>query len=96
VSDWGTDCDAEETETCQGLAVFTNPAPSVPDFEIDLDNQAIIYTAYLSAINGKNWVSGIISWGYYAPVILHDKSISIHGKPAENVLQHWFTEFQAQ
>lgn len=96
VSDWGTDCDAEETEMCQGLEVFTNPAPSVPDYEINLDNQAKIYTAYLSAINGKNWVSGIISRGYYAPVVLHDKSISIHGKPAEKVLQYWFTEFQAQ
>jgi len=96
VSDWGADCDAEETETCQGLEVFTNPAPSLPDYELNLDNQAKIYTAYLSAINGKNWVSGIISWGYYAPVVLHDKSISIHGKPAENILQHWLTEFMAQ
>ncbi|MCJ7717241.1 MAG: hypothetical protein MUO54_12085 [Anaerolineales bacterium] len=96
VSGWGENCDSEETETCQGLAVFTNPAPAVPDLEINLDQQAKIYTAYLSAINGKNWISGIISWGYYAPVVLHDKSISVHGKPAEDILQHWFTEFMTQ
>ena len=52
--------------------------------------QALAYQVYLSSAPRKSWVSGIISQGYYAPAILHDKSISIHGKPAENLLQEWF------
>jgi hypothetical protein len=65
----------------------------LPNLKTDLDEQAKAYTAFLSAINKINWISGVISWGYYAPVVLHDKSISIHGKPAEEILQHWFSEF---
>ncbi|MGB2954424.1 MAG: hypothetical protein WBB64_00505 [Anaerolineales bacterium] len=93
VSGWNSDCDPLEDETCCDFAEFTKPAPNLPNLSTDLDEQAKAYTAFLSAINNKSWISGVISWGYYAPVILHDKSISIHGKPAEDILQDWFTEF---
>ena len=93
VSDWNSDCISDEDETCYNFEEFTKPAPDLPNLKIDLDEQAKAYTAFLSAINKKSWISGVISWGYYAPVILHDKSISIHGKPAEEVIQHWFTGF---
>jgi len=90
---WNSDCTSGEDETCYKFDEFTKPAPNLPNLKTDLDEQAKAYTAFLSAINKKSWISGVISWGYYAPVILHDKSISIHGKPAEEVIQHWFTEF---
>jgi len=93
VSGWNSDCDPVEDETCYDFDEFTKPAPNLPNLSTDLDEQAKAYTAFLSAINNKSWISGVISWGYYAPVILHDKSISIHGKPAEDILQDWFTEF---
>jgi hypothetical protein len=82
-----------EDETCYDFDEFTKPAPNLPNLSTDFDEQAKAYTAFLSAINNKSWISGVISWGYYAPVVLHDKSISIHGKPAEDILQDWFTEF---
>ncbi len=93
VSGWNSDCDTSENETCYDIYEFTNPAPYLPNLKTDLDEQAKAYTAFLSAISKINWISGVISWGYYAPVVLHDKSISIHGKPAEEILQHWFSEF---
>ena len=89
---WEAECTAAENENCVDLAAFTNPAPGVPNLEINLDEQAKAYTALLSAVYNKDWVAGVVSRGYYAPAVLHDKSISIHGKPAEGVIEYWFSE----
>jgi hypothetical protein len=55
--------------------------------------QAKAYDAVLAAINTQDWIDGVISAGYYPPTILHDKSTSIHGKPAEGVLRSWYSLF---
>ena len=44
----------------------------------------------LNAINTRPWVGGIISRGYYPPAMLQDKSASVHGKPAADLLWYWF------
>jgi hypothetical protein len=62
---------------------------------LDLKAQADIYNAVLVAINQRNWVNGIVSRGYYPPTSLQDKSSSIHGKPAADVLWSWFPKFLA-
>ena len=90
VSEWDSDCVPAEDNTCTPFSTFTSPAPAVMDLEMGLSEQALAYQAYLSAAVKKNWVSGIISQGYYAPAILHDMSISIHGKPAQEILTKWF------
>jgi hypothetical protein len=90
VSGWNINCLQDEDPNCYDLSSFATPAPDIPELSIDFDLQARVYTALLSSITRQNWVSGIISRGYYSPVILHDKSISIHGKPAETVLSQWF------
>jgi hypothetical protein len=56
----------------------------------DTQEQAVIYDAILSAVNTRPWIDGIISRGYYAPVVLQDVSSSIYGKPASDVLWYWF------
>ncbi len=66
------------------------PAPDLPLYEVDLELQARAYNAMLAAINQYNWIDGVISRGYYVPTILQDKSISIHGKPVEEVFRAWF------
>jgi hypothetical protein len=43
-----------------------------------------------NAINARSWVSGFVSRGYYVPAALQDKSASIHGKPASDLLWYWF------
>ncbi len=94
VSGWDPDCIENEENTCIELYEFTSPAPEISNLTIDLDQQARVLSALLSAVNEKSWISGIVSWGYYAPAVLHDQSISIHGKPAEDILMYWLTEIR--
>jgi len=57
---------------------------------LDLQGQSDLYEAMLNAINTRPWVAGIISRGYYPPSMLQDKSASVHGKPAADLLWYWF------
>lgn len=90
VSGWNPDCSVDSDAFCVPISSFTTPAPVLLDYGTGFSEQALAYQVYLSTAPNKNWVSGIISQGYYAPAVLHDKSISIHGKPAESLLQEWF------
>ncbi len=91
-----TGCLADPIVECLPPEALNYPAPDYPLLELDLDIQARAYHAVLSAINEFDWVSGVVSRGYYPPTILIDKSTSIHGKPAEEVLQQWFTALQQE
>lgn len=64
----------------------SNPA----SVSLNLQAQADVYEAVLSALNTRAWISGIVSRGYYPPAMLQDKSASIHGKPAADLLWYWF------
>ena len=90
VSGWNPDCSSNIDGHCYPISTFSSPAPIVKEYDTGFSEQALAYQVYLSTAPRKSWVSGIISQGYYAPAVLHDKSISIHGKPAENLLQEWF------
>ena len=79
-----------EAETCLSSSAMSSPAPPLNGRSVNFQVQADAYAALLSALNQQDWVSGVISRGYYAPVILHDGSISVHGKPASEVLSAWF------
>jgi len=57
---------------------------------LDLQGQSDLYEAMLNAINTRPWVGGVISRGYYPPAMLQDKSASVHGKPAADLLWYWF------
>jgi hypothetical protein len=58
--------------------------------DIDLNIQTEIYRAALTVVNYRDWLSGFISRGFYAPARLTDGSSSVHGKPAEDLLGYWF------
>lgn len=75
---------------CLEFTQFAQPVPPYDNFDLDLDEQADIYTSLLTAINQRNWIAGFISRGYFPPAALQDKSWSIHGKPAEEILKFWF------
>ncbi|MBU0511851.1 MAG: hypothetical protein KJ638_09160, partial [Chloroflexi bacterium] len=70
------------------------PAPDYPLLELGLEDQARAYQAVMAAVSQHEWVGGVVSRGYYPPAVLHDKSTSVHGKPAEEVLHAWFEEFR--
>lgn len=60
---------------------------------VDMQEQTDIYQALLAAINERPWVGGFVSRGYYPPVVVHDTSASVYGKPAADVLWYWYPRF---
>ncbi len=65
--------------------------PNNPDStDVKVQSQSDMYEAMLNAINGRTWVDGIVSRGYFPPAMLQDKSASVHGKPASDLLWYWF------
>jgi len=91
-----TGCIADPILECIPPGSINYPAPDYPMLELDLGAQARAYHAMLGAISQYRWISGVTSRGYYPPTVLQDKSISIHGKPAEDVLRAWYAQFTAQ
>ncbi len=64
--------------------------PFNPDSaSVNLRAQSDMYEAVLNALNTRAWVAGIVSRGYYPPAMLQDKSASVHGKPAADLLWYW-------
>ncbi|TAK13650.1 MAG: hypothetical protein EPO32_04430 [Anaerolineae bacterium] len=73
------------------------PGQPPPDFvTLDLVEQMEVYNALLAAVNETPWLDGVISEGFFPPSGLLDKSTSIHGKPAAEVLRYWFGRLLGQ
>jgi hypothetical protein len=75
---------------CLNWNQLSQPNPDVSSVNLNLQLQADIYEAMLTAINQRQWVGGFISRGYYPPTILQDKSASVHGKRAADILWYWY------
>ncbi|MBC8503371.1 MAG: hypothetical protein H8D34_00810, partial [Chloroflexi bacterium] len=88
-----TGCLPDPFVDCLSPEALNYPAPDLPLLGLDFVQQAKAYDAVLAAINQFDWISGTVSRGYYAPAILHDKSTSVHGKPAADVLRYWYGQF---
>jgi len=88
-----TGCLPDPIVTCLEPEALNFPAPDFPLLNTSFEQQAKAYDAVLAATNQHDWISGVISRGYYPPAILHDKSTSVHGKPSADVLRYWFTHF---
>lgn len=88
-----TGCVPDLEGRCILPEMFAPPYPSTPPVQLDLKEQADAYSAVLQAVDGREWVSGVVSRGYYPPVILMDLSVSIHGKPAFDQLQYVFSRW---
>jgi hypothetical protein len=75
---------------CLHWTQLSPPNPDASSLTLNLQLQADIYEAMLTAVNARQWVGGFISRGYYPPTILQDKSASVHGKRAADVLWYWY------
>jgi hypothetical protein len=62
----------------------------IPAIKVDLHEQVDVYNAIFSVVNTRNWINGVVSRRFYLPVALQDKSASLNGKPALDVLWYWF------
>jgi hypothetical protein len=56
----------------------------------DMQTQVDCYQRLLAAANGRDWISGFVSLGYYPAAAMHDASPSVRGKPAEDLLKAWY------
>jgi hypothetical protein len=83
-------CLPDQQGSCLAVDLLAQPNPDRPEISIDLVEQADIYQALLTSINGRTWISGFVSRGFYPPAMLRDKSTSVHGKPAQDVVTYWF------
>lgn len=75
---------------CLDWAALARPYPDAPSASLDLRGQADLYQAMLQAVNQRDWVGGFISRGFYPPAPLMDKSASVRGKMAADLLWYWF------
>lgn len=85
-----TGCIPNGSGGCLYWTALSRPNADIGSVNLDLQQQVDIYDAVFNAINARPWVSGLVSRGYYAPVALQDKSASIHGKPAADLVWYWF------
>lgn len=85
------ECVKDSTNTCVPSSFLDQPSPDLPGATLDLQRQVDIYNAVLAVVNQHDWISGFVSRGYYPPAALQDKSRSINGKPAFDVLWYWYS-----
>jgi hypothetical protein len=81
---------------CLDLSLLTPGNPDPSHISRDFTDQENAYNAVFLAIKDRPWVSGIISQDYYPPLVLQDKSASIHGKPGRGVLWFWFARLRGK
>ncbi len=86
-------CLPANSASCLTWKSLSQPNMDLPEVALNLQLQADIYEALFAAVNTRPWVSGVVSRGYYPPTLLQDKSASIHGKPAGDVLWYWYQRF---
>jgi hypothetical protein len=85
-----TGCIPNGGGSCLYWTTLSRPNADLSTVNLDLQQQVDIYDAMFNAINTRTWVNGLISRGYFAPVALQDKSASIYGKPAADLIWYWF------
>ena len=81
----------EKAPTCMDASLLAPGAADIPDIAVNLQAQVDIYNAVFSAVNTRDWIKGVISTRFYVPAALQDKSASVHGKPAFDVVWYWFS-----
>ncbi len=83
-------CISNSLGGCLDWQELNRPNADIPSVKLNLQAQTDVYETMLNAINNRASISGIISQGYYPPVMLQDKSASIHGKRTADLLWYWY------
>lgn len=81
----------DEGNCINTAALLLEPSVENPALT-NLTAQAEYYQAFLTAVDQRTWVDGVLSQGYYPVNRIHDTSASIHGKPAETFFEIWVTQ----
>lgn len=80
-------------DACLPEAIFNQAGLEIQSVNRNLAEQAVLYNGILNALSQNAWVAGVIASGYYPAVSVQDKSKSIRGKPAGDVVWFWFDHF---
>jgi hypothetical protein len=86
-------CLSDGTGGCLNWKKIGPPVLENNSVYLDLQLQADIYESMLNAVNERAWIEGFVSRGYYPPTIAQDKSASVRGKPAADLLWYWYPRF---
>jgi hypothetical protein len=90
ISGSATGCPQAPDQSCRPAEAFAQGAAVDPDLKVDLPGQAAAYNAMLLATASRQEIIGFFSSGYNPAVALQDKSASVNGKPARDVLWYWY------
>ena len=85
-----TGCITIAPDSCLPNQDISTTNEHTSQLNLDLQEQADLYNALFLAVNDRDWISGLISEGFYPPVSLQDPSLSTYNKPAGGVMWYWF------
>jgi hypothetical protein len=75
--------------TCLNDGVFSYGETNA--FQTDFDEQALVYNAVFPIAASRSWITGISIRGYEPISGQRDGTSSIANKPAEAVIQYWYS-----
>ncbi len=81
-------------ESCYNDGIFD--LDEISTQPIDLEEQALIYSAVLPVIASRPWITSTSIRGYNAAVTNQDGTSSIAGKPAADIISPWFQEINPE
>jgi len=90
VHDGRSGCPPAPDGSCRPASDFQHGAIADPDLLVDLPAQTDALNALLLAAYYRSDVNGFYVRGYDPTLPLNDKSASINGKPARDMLWYWF------
>ncbi len=80
------------SETCYNDGLFR--ASELTPYMVHMADQALVYNAILPILASREWITGVSIRGYDPTVVIHDGASSIAGKPAQDVIEYWFSNMK--
>jgi hypothetical protein len=85
-----TGCAPAPDGACRPPSDFDSGAVVDPDLAVDLPEQSSAINAVILAAYSREAVFGFYVRGFHPAVSLQDKSASVRGKPAQQMLGYWY------
>ncbi|MFP3853579.1 MAG: hypothetical protein ACLFWD_04700 [Anaerolineales bacterium] len=89
-------CPERQQGGCYPAAAFDAGTAVDDRFSVDLEAQSDILNALLLEVVERDRITGVSLRRYYPLAAMQDKSASIHGKPASEVLRHWYPRLRGE
>ncbi len=96
ISGGASGCPPAPDGSCRSPQDFDQGADPDPELGIDLEAQAAAYNAILLEAYAHPEIKGFYTRRYNPAVALRDKSASVRGKPARDVLWYWYPRLTGQ